>query len=239
MTHDDASVGNLPKEKSRTLMIGVRVNAEQKASIEMAAEREGLQVSSFIITLLVSRKVLPDSCLRKLKRYPVPLYCALHGLLGVANSMGERCKQLTAALPNSEVCAELNQTHTHIIEATAAIADALRGKATPEGVNLYRLQTDIAKLGQKFNRLVKSVNIGKPDLSGLSATLAAIANAADTITAALTGQTVLDATPPNMKAKPTARVPDEAALGKIAKRKILTGRWAITAKQAKRRKRDT
>jgi len=162
--------------------LSVRVDAEQKALVEQAAEREGLQVSSFIIMLLVRLHILPDTSLQKMKRRPVPFYNALHGLLGVVNKIGGNCKQLAAALPN---VVGLDMTHAAIMEAAVAITDALKGRAIPEEVNLYRLQSDITKVGHIFNQIVRSVNMGKPSLAGLQTILIAIRDAADTITIAL------------------------------------------------------
>jgi hypothetical protein len=236
MTHDNTCPDNRPKEKTRTLMIGVRVNEDQKACVEMAAEREGLRVSSYIITMLVRLKVLPEGSLRKLKRYPVPYYCTLHGLLGAVNTIGGNCKQLASILPDGDVCSGVHKTHARIIDAAAAITEALRGKAIPEDVNLYRLQADMSKLGRVFDRIVKSVNIGKPDLAGLPTTLAAITYAANTITAALTGQQGRGAALPDMKVPIARPVQTETDLRKKAVKKRLAGMWKMAAKHAKRRK---
>jgi hypothetical protein len=62
----------------------------------------------------------------------------------------------------------------------------------PEGINLYRLQENMTKIGIVFNRIVKSVNSGRPDLADLPATFTAICKAADAITASLTGHPVAD-----------------------------------------------
>jgi hypothetical protein len=64
-------------------MLVVRVSEEQKALVVQAAEREGLQISSFIFRLLVRLHNLPESCLKRIKRRPMPFYNALHGLLGI------------------------------------------------------------------------------------------------------------------------------------------------------------
>jgi len=178
MTNDRIS-----KDKPRASMIVVRVNDEQKALVVQAAEREGLQISSFIIMLLVRVRILPDSCLKRLKRRPVPFFNALHGLLGVVNKIGGNCKQLAVSFPDMD---SLHQTHTQIVLAASAITDALQGKRVPEDVNLYRLQTDITQKGHDFNQIVKSVNAGKPNLAGLPVVLKAINDSADTITSALT-----------------------------------------------------
>ena len=173
------------KNKPRNLIIGVRVNEEQKALVVQAAGREGLQVSSFIIMLLVRLRILPDTCLKKLKRRPVPYFNALHGLLGIVNKIGGNCKQLAAALPDM---AELHVTHALIIAAASVITDAFQGKKIPEGVNLYRLQGDITQKGYAFNQIVKSVNAGQPSVAGLPAVLHAISGSAAAIAAALTGE---------------------------------------------------
>ena len=171
-------------EKPRPFMIGVRVDDEQKALITQAAEREGLQISSFIIMLLVRNHVLPEKSLKIVKRRPVVLFNALHGLLGVVNKTGGNCKQLAVAFPNME---GLHQAHAEVIAAAAAITDALHGKKISEGINLYRLEDEMTKTGHDFNQIVKSVNVGRPNLIGLPGTLQAIAQSAATITIALNG----------------------------------------------------
>lgn len=165
--------------------LSVRVNAEQKALVVQAAEREGLQVSSFIIMLLVRFRILPDSCLRKIKRCPVPHFNALHGLLGVVNKVGGNCKQLASVFPDAK---GLSQTHAHIIEAAAVVTDALHGQKVPDRVDLYRLQGDMIREGHVFNRIVKSVNVGRPNLAGLPAALFAIHKTADRIIKEMTGE---------------------------------------------------
>jgi hypothetical protein len=174
-----------PHAKSRSYMIGVRVDDEQKALVEQAAEREGLQVSSFIIMLLVRLHILPASSMDKIKRRPVPFYSALHELLGVVNKIGGNCKQLAAALPEMN---GLHGTHSRLILAAAVITEKLQGYQMPEGVNLYRLHQGITAEGHRFNQIVKSVNSGQPNLAGLPACLAIIRQEADRITAALTGE---------------------------------------------------
>jgi hypothetical protein len=175
------------QEKRRQPMLVVRVSEEQKALVVQAAEREGLQISSLIIMLLVRFHILPENCLKRIKRRPVPFFNALHGLLGIVNKIGGNCKQLAVALPNME---GLIQTHGQIIGASAAITDALQGKKISETVNLYRLQGDITQQGHVFNQIVKSVNAGNASLKGLPAVLHSIARSAVTITAALNGNLI-------------------------------------------------
>ncbi|MDD3289153.1 MAG: hypothetical protein PHX43_09190 [Alphaproteobacteria bacterium] len=176
-----------PKRKSRSEMIGVRVDAEQKKLIDAAAEREGLQISSFIIMILVRVRILPDCCLKKLKRRPVPFFNELHGLLGTANLIGGNCKQLAVALPD---VVGLRAARASINRAASAITDSLQGRAIPASVNLYKLDGALTDAGYNLNDIVRSVNMGKPELSELRATLAGIARAAEAITAALTGRQI-------------------------------------------------
>lgn len=176
-----------PKEQAKSSMIVVRVDHEQKGLVTQAAEREGLQVSSFLIMLLVRCGILPECAVKKLKRRPVPYYNALHGLLGVINKIGGNCKQLNAVLPNTK---GLSLAHASVIQAAASVIEALKGYPIPEGINLYRLQGDITREGYVFNQIVKSVNSGRPNLGQLPTTLAAIRSAADVITVSLTGKRV-------------------------------------------------
>jgi hypothetical protein len=210
--------------------LSIRVNAEQKALVVQAAEREGLQISSFIIMLLVRLRILPDRCLKKIKRCPVPHFNELHGLLGVVNKIGGNCKQLAVFYPDH---AGLSRAHAQIIQAAAIITDALRGKKVPEGVNLYQLQGDLTREGYVFNQIVKSVNIGRPNLAGLQDALAAIGNGANAITAALSGLPVRAVVAPEHKSiKPSP----EAVLRKATMKKRLTGMWKVASKEAKHRK---
>jgi hypothetical protein len=176
-----------PIFKPRTARLSVRMATEHYDLVHEAAEREGLQISSFIIMLLVRFDILPESCLKRIKRRPVPFFNALHGLLGIVNKIGGNCKQLAVALPNTD---GLIHTHDQIVLAAAAITDALQGRKIPEGVNLYRLQGDITQQGHVFNQIVKSVNAGNPSVNGLPAVLHSIARSAVTITAALNGNLI-------------------------------------------------
>lgn len=167
-------------------MLVVRVSEEHKALVVEAAEREGLQISSFIIMLLVRFHILPESCLKRMKRRPVPFFNALHGLLGIVNKIGGNCKQLDAVMPAMD---ELRQTQEQIILTAAAITDALHGKKIPKGINLYRLQGDITQQGYVFNQIVKSINAGNPNITGLPAVLNSITRSAATISTTLNGVT--------------------------------------------------
>ena len=171
-------------KKIRSSMLVIRVSDEQKALVEQAAEREGLQVSSFIIMLLVRFHVLPDICLETVKRRPVAFFTALHGLLGVVNKIGGNCKQLADAFPD---VAGLHHAHAEIIAAAAAITDALHGKRMAQDVNLYRLQDEMTNTGHVFNQIVKSVNSGRPNLARLPDSIQAIAQNAAAVTIALNG----------------------------------------------------
>jgi hypothetical protein len=91
-------------------------------------------------------------------------------------------------MPDSE---GLHETHFQIVQAAATLIDALQGKHILKDINLYRLQSEIAPIGYVFNRIVKSVNMGKPDLTELPPTLDAITHSANTIIATLNGQPVL------------------------------------------------
>ena len=168
--------------KRAEAFLSIRMHDEDKALIVQAAEREGLQLSSFFIMLLVRLKILPESRMANIKRRPVMNYTALHGLLGAVNKIGGNCKQLAAAMPNM---GGLEETHASLIRAAATITDSLKGKAIPASVNLYRLEGELTKVGYAFNQIVKSVNSGNPVLAGLPDTLAALRNKADAITVAL------------------------------------------------------
>ncbi len=177
------------KEASRTEKISVRLHPEHKMLVEQAAEREGLQIASFIIMLFVRLRILPESCMAKIKRRPVALFNALHQLLGSVNKIGGNCKQLAVVYPDMD---GLEKTQYSLLRASAFLTDAIQGAAMPEGINLYRLQENMTKIGIVFNRIVKSVNSGRPDLVDLPATFTGICKAADAITASLTGHPVAD-----------------------------------------------
>jgi hypothetical protein len=179
-----------PKAEARTGgRLSVRLGLEGMALVRQAAEREGLQVASFIIMLLVRLHILPDSYMTAIKRRPVAHFNALHGLLGVVNKIGGNCKQLATALPDTE---GIEKTQNSLLRASVFLTDALQGVLVPERVNLYRLQEAITKEGFRFNVIVKSVNSGRPDLTDIQATFAAIRHAADAITTALSGNPVED-----------------------------------------------
>jgi hypothetical protein len=165
--------------------INFRTFKEYKDLIVQAAMNEGLQLSSFMTMLLVRCKILPEAAIARIKRRPVAFFTALHGLLGVVNKIGGNCKQLAAAMPQLD---GLHSTHSRLILAAAVITEKLQGYEIPEGVNLYRLQQGITAEGHRFNQIVKSVNMGQPNLAGLPASLAAIRQEADKITAVLTGE---------------------------------------------------
>jgi hypothetical protein len=165
--------------------VNFRTFKEYKDLILQAAMNEGLQLSSFMTMLLVRCKILPEAAIARIKRRPVPFFTALHGLLGVVNKIGGNCKQLAAALPEID---GLHGTYSRLILSAAVITEKLQGYEMPEGVNLYRLQHSITSEGHRFNQIVKSVNIGQPNLADLPASLAAIRREADKITAALTGE---------------------------------------------------
>lgn len=166
-------------------MIGVRVDAEQKQLIEKAAEREGLQVSSFIIMLLVRLRILPESCMKNLKRNAVPNFNDLHALFGTVNRIGGNFKQLSSAMPDIST---LRPAHMNLLQSADAITDALQGKKIPENANLQKLDNDLTSIGYAFNDIVRSVNMGKPELSNLPAVLAAITRTSNAIIATLTGK---------------------------------------------------
>jgi hypothetical protein len=173
--------------KLRTSMIGVRVDWEQKEMVERAAEREGLQMSSFLIMLLVRCRILPESSLDKLKRKPMPFYNALHGLLGVVNNIGGNFKQLSNAMPDT---VGLKAAHASIIRAASAITETMRGRPLPTVLNFYEFQGRLTGVGYELNEIVRSVNKGQPRLEGLPGVLGSICLIADEITAMLTGQPV-------------------------------------------------
>ena len=164
--------------------LSIRMDADQKAMVVQAAEREGLQISSFIIMLLVRCRILPESCLKRIKRRPVPLFNALHGLLGIVNKIGGSCKQLAVVYPDMTT---LRQTQAKIIQTAVLLTDALQGKKIPEDINLYRMQGDLTQRGYVLNQIAKSVNSGRPSLEGLPAVLRGINQSACAVIAALNG----------------------------------------------------
>jgi hypothetical protein len=182
MTHDKK-----PKEEPRTEMVGVRLDSEQKKLVEDAAEREGLQISSFFIMLLVRAHILPSNCLKKIKRRPVLFFNELHQLIGTINKIGGNCKQLAEALPHT---AGLRSTHASINRAAEAVTDAIQGKPVTAQINLATFETKLTDQGYAFNDIVRSVNMGKPQLSGLRAVLASISDTADAITVVLTAEPI-------------------------------------------------
>jgi hypothetical protein len=160
---------------------------EHYGLIEDAAEREGLEISSFIIMLLVRAHILPDSYLKKIRRRPIPFYNELHRLLGTINKIGGNCKQLAEALPHA---AGLRSTHASINRAAEAVTDAIQGKPVTAQINLATFETKLTDQGYAFNDIVRSVNMGKPQLSGLRSVLASISATADAITVALTAEPI-------------------------------------------------
>jgi hypothetical protein len=168
--------------KSRSSMLVVRVDKDQKRLVEDAAQREGLQISSFFMMLLVRANILPSSCLRKIKRRPVPFFNVLHQLLGTINKIGGNCKQMDDALPHTT---GLRSTHDFVNHAAEAVIDAIQGKAIPANVNLAKFEGELTDQGYAFNAIVRSVNMGKPQLAGLPAVLKNISQTANAITLAL------------------------------------------------------
>ncbi len=177
MLHDKNQTKN-----NRSSILGFRLDAEERTLVVEAADREGLGISGFIILLLIRAKVLPESCMKKLRRRPMPLYNALHELLGVVNKIGGNCKQLSRVVEDVD---GLSEAHACLIQAAAIITDALLGVPVPDGVNLYRLQGNITEIGHRFNLIVKSVNTGRPNLVRLPETLSLIGKYADDISIAL------------------------------------------------------
>ncbi|MGB9151583.1 MAG: hypothetical protein WCD70_00665 [Alphaproteobacteria bacterium] len=172
-------------QSSATAFISIRINAYLKKLIEEAAEREGLQVASFIIMVLVRAHILPSSCMKIIKRRPVPFFTELHQLMGTINKVGGNCKQMADALPHT---AGLRSTHACINRAAEAVTDALQGKPIPAKINLSKFEGELTDEGYAFNDIVRSVNMGKPQLSGLRTILASISDTTDAITMALTSE---------------------------------------------------
>jgi len=180
MAHDEDQTITL-----RTARLSVRMTQEDYGLVDQAAENQGLEISSFIIMLLVRLHILPDSCLKRLKRRPVPLFTELHDLIGAVNKIAGNCKQLATAMPETP---GLRSTQSSLQRAAASITDAMQGKAIPVGVNLYEMLADLTEAGYVFNEIVKSVNMGKPELSGLRSTLAEICKITTSIAVAFTGK---------------------------------------------------
>lgn len=173
---------NLKHKQSDTSFLSIRMKTAQKALIVQAAEREGLQLSSFILMVLVRVRILPQSCLKTLKRRPVAYFTELHDLLGIVNKIGGNCKQLKSALPDVE---GLAAAHGQLIHAASVLTDALHGGKQPHGINLYRFQDELTKLGHGFNQAVKNVNMGRADGRSLSSFLYAIERQAAKLSLAL------------------------------------------------------
>ncbi len=180
---------NIFKQKPlpRPMKLSVRLAPEHYSLVEQAANREGLQLSSFITMLLVRVHILPESCLKQIKRRPIPLFRELHSLLGTLNLIGGNCKQLASALPDT---AGLRTTHASLIRAADAVTDALQGKPVPVNTNVYRLEGQLTAIGYSFNDIVRSVNMGRPQLIDLPEVLSSLTRSADTITATITGRPV-------------------------------------------------
>jgi hypothetical protein len=176
--------------KQHTSVIGFRVSDERREILEKAAERAGLRIGSYIIKLFIEWKIFPDKGRKNLKRRPVPSYKALHDMLGVVNKIGGNCKQLSVAMPDTN---GLIQTQAYLIRAAAVLTYALHGKKIPDEVNLYELHEAITRDGYGFNQIVKSVNMRKPNLTGLPSTLAAIRASADAIIEAMSGEPLKNA----------------------------------------------
>ena len=173
---------NLKQKPSDTSFLSIRMKTAQKALIVQAAEREGLQLSSFILIVVVRVRILPQSCIKTLKRRPVACFTELHDLLGIVNKIGGNCKQLKAVLPDVE---GLAAAHGQLVRAASALTDALHGGRLPHGINLYHFQDELTKLGHGFNQAVKNVNIGRADDRSLSSFLYAIERQAAKLSLAL------------------------------------------------------
>jgi hypothetical protein len=174
----------------RAARLSVRMTKADYSLVDQAAENQGLEISSFIIMLLVRLHILPDSYLKRLKRRPVPLFTELHDLIGAVNKIAGNCKQLVAARPETP---GLRSAQASLQRAAAAITDALHGKTIPVGVNLHEMLADLTEAGYVFNDIVRSINMGQPELSGLRSTLAEICKIATTIAVAFTGKSLHNA----------------------------------------------
>ena len=125
--------------------------------------------------------------MKKIKRRPVPFFTDMHKLLGTINKIGGNCKQLADALPHA---AGLRSTHFCLNRAASTVTDAMHGKPMLGRVNLSKFEGELTDIGYAFNDIVRSVNMGKPQLSSLRAILARIADTADAITTALIGEPI-------------------------------------------------
>lgn len=172
-------------QSARTSRLSVRLADDEYALVEAAANREGLQIASFIIMLLVRVHILPEKCLRKIKRRPVPLFNELHALYGTLNLIGGNFKQLNAAMPELP---NVRETHTRLMRAADTVSDALQGKAVPPNAAPTKLDHKLTAIGYSFNDIVRSVNMGRPQLGNLPEVLAAIGQTADLIIAQISGK---------------------------------------------------
>lgn len=171
----------------RTSRLSVRLADDEYALVEAAANREGLQIASFIIMLLVRVHILPEKCLRKIKRRPVPLFNELHALYGTLNLIGGNFKQLNAAMPELP---NVRGTHTCLMRAADTVSDALQGKAVPQNAAPAKLDHKLTAIGYSFNDIVRSVNMGRPQLGDLPEVLAAIKQTAYLITSLISGKPI-------------------------------------------------
>jgi hypothetical protein len=172
------------KYVEKTKKLSVRLIPAYYELVKQAANNEGLQISSYIVMLLVRRHILPEICLKTIKRCPVQFFNELHELQGVINNIGGNCKQLLSAMPG---VAGVKGALASLQGASDAVTDALFGKSIPAGVDLERYKAGLTTIGTAFNLIVRSVNMDRPELADLPEVLAAICGSTDDLASALRG----------------------------------------------------
>ena len=165
-------------EPRGTSLIGFRLDDADRMLVIKAAEREGLQLSSFFLFLLVRCGILPKSRLMKLKRLMVANYKPLHRLLMVVNNIAGLCKQLVGKVENDE---GLEATQIALVRAAASITDCLKGKPVADIERIIRIKAFLTINGQALNQAVKAVHSGKNYITGLTEFLVVIRLTANSI----------------------------------------------------------
>ena len=165
-------------EPRGTSLIGFRLDDADRMLVIKAAAREGLQLSSFFLFLLVRCGILPKSRLMKLKRLMVANYKPLHRLLMVVNNIAGLCSQLVGKVENDE---GLEATQIALVRAAAAITDCLKGKPVADIERIIRIKAFLTINGQALNQAVKAVHSGKNYITGLTEFLVVIRLTANSI----------------------------------------------------------
>lgn len=182
-TGDD--MANNKGDKAAAAWVTFRTLPEYKAMIMKAAARYGLQLSSYMTMLLVRDEAIPNEAMEGIKRCPAKSFAGLYKLLTAINRIGINCKQLAAVMPDVD---GLHKTHQRIMLTASIITDKLYGESVPESVRLDELLQGVDNIGKKFNAIVRSVNMKRPQLADLPETLIAIRASANFVITALNGE---------------------------------------------------